>query len=126
MRKRAFILILPFTVFILETVSFVPVMQETCAIMAVPEESSCCMAEVSEPVTCGSSEQEEDGPMEGCADNPDCSTCPVCYTFILQPRFELTARQLRVERKYASLKQDYISSYSSSVWKPPNTLFIPA
>jgi hypothetical protein len=122
MRKRAFILILPLTVFILETVSFVPAMQETCAILAGTETVSCCKAnEGTAPAACSSEPADE--PAEDCTDNPECSTCPVCYTFIIQPRFEWKARQFPIEKKYAPVKQDYIFSYISSVWKPPNAMF---
>jgi hypothetical protein len=122
MRKRAFILILPLTIFILETVSFVPAMQETCAIIASTETVSCCMpATGNHPAACAG--EEEDIPEEPCSENPDCSTCPVCYTFIIQPGFEWKAGHFSIEKKYASLKQDYIFSYSTSVWKPPNEMF---
>jgi hypothetical protein len=125
MRKQAIILILPFAIFLTETVSFVPALQEACAATAV-KESSCCMIppETSENECSSNKANDNEEPGSGCTDNPDCTTCPVCYTFIFQPRYELTTQQFVFKRHYALLETDYSSSYTSSVWKPPNGYFI--
>lgn len=59
-------------------------------------------------------------PGKDCTDESDCSTCPVCYLFILQSPFEWNDRPVSIERKYNLLDTRFISSYSNNVWKPPN------
>ncbi len=126
MRKRAFILILPFTVFLTETVSFVPALQDACT-KATSKESSCCMI-TDEPAKkeCSSENTgEKESPANDCTENPDCSTCPVCYTFIFQPRYEWPEQDFVFKKSYALLKASYSSSYTCNVWKPPNGSLIP-
>lgn len=125
MRKQAFILIFPFAIFLTETVSFVPALQNACAVAAVKESSCCTMPDKTNEDVCNSNAANNNNdPATGCTNNPDCTTCPVCYTFIFQPRYELTAQQFIFKKHYALLKTNYSSSYTSSVWKPPNGSFI--
>lgn len=64
-------------------------MQDACAITLV-KENSCCMlpAETNEKECSSKEDNNNEDPAKGCAENPDCTTCPACYTFIFQPRYE--------------------------------------
>ncbi len=125
MRKQALILILPFAIFLTETVSFIPALQDAWTV-AMVKERSCCMlpAETNEKECSSKEDNNNEDPAKGCAENPDCTTCPVCYTFIFQPRYEWTAQQFVFKKHYALFKADYNSAYTSNVWKPPNGSFI--
>ncbi|HMK05560.1 MAG TPA: hypothetical protein VK489_15270 [Ferruginibacter sp.] len=115
MRTAALILFFPFTVFMTETASFIPAMADQCALVAT-EESSCCM-KTDDQASC--TKDTEEMP-EDCTDNPDCSTCPVCYTFTFQPRYEWSAPPLLIKKDYSLGTTGYSSSYTANVWKPPN------
>ncbi|MEO6540867.1 MAG: hypothetical protein ABIN74_07765 [Ferruginibacter sp.] len=121
MRTRALILLIPFVVFLTETASFIPAMEESCAMVAV-EQSSCCMKEIPADGPCEDAGNKE-SPCKPCEDNPDCSTCPVCYIFIFQPQFEWHAKAFVFKKNYNLLTASYISSYTTDVWKPPNGFF---
>jgi hypothetical protein len=135
MRTQALILLIPFLVFLMETASFIPGMEEACAIV-VPEKVSCSKPE--EPSSCGAKkamsccskpqkeeerqDKEEDNP---CDSSPDCTSCPVCYNFIFQAQYEWQPKGFVFKKGYSSLTTDYIFAYTSSVWKPPNGRSIP-
>ena len=101
MRIQALILIFPFTVFLTETASFVPALQDACTIASV-EKSPCCMkTESMEEKECRSkTENDKNTSGNDCTDNPDCTTCPVCYTFIFQPQYEWPAKQFLFTKNY--------------------------
>ncbi len=80
----------------------------TCSKAAVPDQCS-------RKKDCG-----KKSPRNDCDNDTDCSTCPVCYLFILQSPFEWNDRPVSIERKYNLLDTRFISSYSNNVWKPPN------
>ena len=57
-----------------------------------------------------------------CSDKVDCTSCPVCYTFIFQPRYEWTGTQGLPEKNHLLMNTGYTSSYTANVWKPPNAV----
>ncbi|MEO6252585.1 MAG: hypothetical protein ABIO79_04735 [Ferruginibacter sp.] len=124
MRTRALILLIPFVVFLTETASFTPAMEESCEVVAA-EQSSCCMKqEIQEEEACPakrSGNKEDTG--KGCADNSDCTTCPVCYTFIVQSQLEWEPTVFTFKKNYSLLTTGHTSSYTTDVWKPPNGFF---
>ena len=123
MRIQALILIFPFAVFLIETASFIPVMKEACAKMT-PRKSSCCMKTKAADKCHNKKATDKKTSDNKCTNNPDCTTCPVCYTFIFQPQYEWPAQQFLFTKNYSLLNTIYISSYTSNVWKPPNGFFI--
>lgn len=124
MRIQALILVFPFAVFLTETVSFVPALEDACTMVSA-EKSSCCMkVETPDIEECGSKTGDNKNTADNnCTDNPDCKTCPVCYTFIFQPQYEWRATAFCFKKNYSSLATGYISSYTTDVWKPPNGFF---
>lgn len=119
MRAKAFILIFPFVVFLIETASFVPAMNDACTITA-PEKSSCCMKTKKEGECHNKKDDNKKAPEGDCSSKPDCTTCPVCYTFIFQQQYEWSATQFIFKKDYSSMNTPYSSSYTANVWKPPN------
>lgn len=136
MRTKALILFFPFAVFLAETASFIPAMQDKCAIVAA-EKSACAKEKKQdactrkkEKSTCTNTEQQDKCstkkeqnkiPVDNnCDDNPDCSTCPVCYTFIFQHQYEWPAQQFVCKKNYSLINAGYLSAYTTDVWKPPN------
>lgn len=136
MRTKAFILVFPFAVFLIETASFIPVMQEACSIVSArkntcnkptkpgqcksKQEKSLC-SKVNVPENCDNKKATDNNTSDNeCTDNPDCTTCPVCYTFIFQSQFEWTARKFLLHKSYSLLTAGNISSFTPDVWKPPN------
>ncbi len=123
MRTQALILIFPFAVFLIETASFIPAMKDACTIVAA-KKTSCCMKTKAADQCHNKKAADKKDPDNKCTNNPDCTTCPVCYTFIFQPQYEWPAQQFIFTKKYSLLNTSYISSYTSNVWKPPNGFFI--
>lgn len=121
MRKPALILVLPFAIFLTETVSFVPVLQDGCTI-TMATASSCCTSPATEQEEdiCSQETGNKEIPADDCTQKPDCTTCPVCYTFIFQPLYEWSPQNFVFKNYYAVLTASYSSFYISSVWKPPN------
>jgi hypothetical protein len=124
MRIKALILLMPFIVFLAETASFTKAMEESCAAAAV-EKSSCCMKqEKAEKEPCSAKKTgSKKVPGKGCEDNTDCTSCPVCYTFIVQSQFEWVPTVFSLKKNYSLLTAGHISSYTTDVWKPPNGFF---
>jgi len=135
MRTKALILFFPFAVFLAETASFIPAMKDACAIMTA-KKSSCTKEKKQdactpkeEKNTCTKIKQQDKCcnkktgkiPTDNkCNDKADCSTCPVCYTFIFQQQYEWPAQQFFSKKNYGLINTGHTSSYSSDVWKPPN------
>ncbi len=121
MRKQAFILLIPFSVFIAETASFIPAMQNACEMISAKESSCCMIVEKKAESPCADENTGSETP-DDCTDKPDCSTCPVCYTFIFQQLYEWNARQFTFKKIYGLQYAGHLSSYTANVWKPPNGL----
>jgi hypothetical protein len=123
MRIQALILLIPFSVFLIETASFLPAMEDACTIVSA-EENSCCMMNggQDEEQCSGKTEENKETGNKDCTDNPDCTSCPVCYTFIFQPQYEWYAQQFLFTKHYRLVTASYSSSYTVNVWKPPNPL----
>ncbi len=130
MRTKALILFFPFAVFLTETISFIPAMKAACTIVAKEkkpdvcslknEESTCC-AMMKQHNECNKEKENGEIPEEkDCNDNADCSTCPVCYTFIFQTQYEWTGQEFLCKKDYWLINTDHISNYIPDVWKPPN------
>ena len=135
MRTKALILFFPFAVFMAETASFIPAMKNACAILAAKktactkekkqdvcsrkkEISSC--TKIKQQHTCCNKGSGKTPADNSCNDNADCSTCPVCYTFIFQQLYEWPAQQFLLKKNYGLINTGSISSYTTDVWKPPN------
>lgn len=124
MKARAFILFFPLMVFLIETSSFFPAMKNACAILAVKKnncskEKNTC-SKIKQGDKCCSKKSAEAPVDNTCNDKADCSTCPVCYSFILQQQFELPAQQFFIKKNYVIVNTGDTSSFTSNVWKPPN------
>lgn len=125
MKIQAFILILPFTIFLIETVSFIPALQEACTIITSQERPCCMMTDETAKNACSSKDTGgEESSENDCAQNSNCTTCPVCYSFILQRQYEWPVQAFVFDKNYASLKSTYSSLYICNVWKPLNGFFI--
>jgi hypothetical protein len=135
MRTKALILFFPFAVFLAETASFIPAMKDACAISTAKK--STCTKEKNqdactpkkEKSTCTKIKQQNKCCNRGagktpadntCNNNADCSTCPVCYTFIFQQQYEWPAQHFVFKKNYGLINSGHISSYTNDVWKPPN------
>lgn len=136
MKTQALLLLIPFSVFLTETVSFIPAMQESCAIVAVKKNSctqtkeqgqchkkpwrySC--SKMTKHKDCSDKKGNNKKPCgKKCTDNPDCSTCPVCYSFIFQPQYQWQAQPFIFKNHYSLPVTGNTSSYTPDVWKPPN------
>ncbi len=81
---------------------------------------SSCTKKIKQDKCMDKKEDNKKSSENKCDDNPDCTTCPVCYTFIFQPQYELPAQQFLFKKSYSLLTTGYISSYTPDVWKPPN------
>ena len=138
MRTPALILLFPFAVFLTETAGFNPAVKGACAV--VPAEKRY-IAKNSPPGNCHKKKekncctkmkkQDECNNKKGdgkngnrCENKPDCNTCPVCYTFIVQPQYEWSAHRFVSPKNYGLLTTSYISVYTTNVWKPPNGLSV--
>jgi len=123
MRTKALILLIPFVVFLTETASFTPVMAESCAAVTA-KQSSCCIKEIQEEEQCPVKRScSKEYPAKDCEDDPGCTTCPVCYTFIFQSQFEWQPIVFTFTKNYSLLTTGHTSSYTVDVWKPPNGFF---
>ena len=129
MRTTASILLLSLIVLVTETASVIPVVKELCkeAAPAAPakrcgmiEETPACTAAFenagcAQKKKCGQQEKERN-----CENKESCTSCPVCYVFTFQPRYELPVRSFSLKNKYPLPNILDLASYSASVWKPPN------
>ena len=121
MKIQSLILLIPFSVFLIETASFLPALQDACTIVSAGENSCCMMNGGQDEEQCaGKTEENKETGSKDCTDNPDCTTCPVCYTFIFQPQYEWYAQPFLFTKHYGLLNTSYSSSYTANVWKPPN------
>jgi hypothetical protein len=120
MKAKAIILLLPFVLFITETISFLLQANSACkkmtcmkmkTAMKCPHQKDNCKKNT------GKSDPANSG---NCSNNSECSLCPVCSIFVFQPQFELQVKYDLLQCRYPSLHKDYVSSYTSEVWKPPN------
>lgn len=119
MRTKALILFFPFAVFLTETASFIPAMKDACTIVTA-KKSSCTKMEKQNKCHKQKKAENKDTPGKNCENNPDCSTCPVCYTFIFQPQYEWAAGHFILKKGYSLFNTDLISFYFPDAWKPPN------
>ena len=137
MRTKALILFFPFAVFLTETGSFFPAMKKACAAMASKiklctkntKQDACTLNKKKNTCTktkqqnrCCNKKADKTPAGNSCNDNPDCTTCPVCYTFIFQQQYEWHARQFPVKKIYGLTKTGHTSSYNSSFFHPPHGL----
>lgn len=144
MKTQAFILFIPLAVFFTETVSIFPcwdgsdnkvVKANTCSSQKAattcnrktsekqcsPQKAKGECSRKSSPKSCqstGTCDKSSSG--KDCDDNPDCSTCPVCYIFIAQQPFEWNPEEFYSDKTYNLEHKGHISDYPRSVWKPPD------
>jgi hypothetical protein len=116
MKTRAFILLFPFAVYLAETVHFPQEANKGCKKMS-------CM-KMKMPMKCHDKKDDSEKPSGKCNNNPDCTFCPVCYTFTFLTQYELTVKYTLIEKNYLQITSGYITSYIPPVWKPPNTCIL--
>lgn len=120
MKAKAIILLLPLALFITETISFPLQANSTCkkmTCMKMMAQTKCSHQKDNCSKSTGNSRPGNSG---NCSNNSECSLCPVCSTFVLQAQYELSLQYELLQCRYPSLHNDYVSSYTSEVWKPPN------
>lgn len=105
--------------------NFVPDMQDACVIVAQKELSCCELSAETSAREYSSEDGDTEAPMD-CTENPDCNTCPVCYTFICPATYEMAAQHIVVKKNFVYLSSSYRSAYTCRVWKPPNAFHISA
>ena len=118
MRTRVFILLFPFAVYLTETATYSAVFQDNCA--AVTTKTSTCNKTGKQAQCCSKKACNKKTPAKGCTNNPDCTVCPVCLTFIFQSQYEWSATQFSFKQNYGQFNTNYLFSYIPHVWKPPN------
>ncbi len=120
MKANAIILLLPLALFIIETISFPLHANSLCKKMTCMKMSTamkCPHQKDNSKKDTGKSDPADSG---NCSNNTECSLCPVCSIFVFQPQYELQLKYELLQCRYPSLHKDYVSSYTSEVWKPPN------
>jgi hypothetical protein len=136
MKRPAFILLFPFVLFMAETASFIPAMQEACKITAnskntcskKQEENTCntkkaentCRKTMHEDKSADKKDAKKAPAGKDCENSKTCTSCPVCYTFIFQQQYEFGPAPVYFTKNYGALQANYSSVYVTSVWKPPN------
>ena len=116
MRRRALILLFPFTLFFTETVVFPMEINTRCKKIS----STRMMKDMNCPHKKGKCEK----PDGTCNNSSPCSVCPVCSIFSFQPLYSLTVQKNIPKKKYQLLNSALISFYSSDIWKPPNNYLL--
>jgi hypothetical protein len=116
MKIRALILLFPFAVYLTETVVFPAEVNKTCKKM------SC--VKMNKPMKCHGKKSNNQKSSGKCDTNPDCTLCPVCFTFTFHPQYEWSAKSFPFEKNYRQVSAGYISAYLPPVWKPPNSYFL--
>lgn len=128
MKKRALILFFPFAAFLVETASFMPAMQQACS-KAVAKTTTCgtqvkkpstCCKKATTPAPCSKTKHSNKPVGNGSTDNPCCYNCPVCYTFLFEPTYEITALSWLIKKGYQGLEVSFRSTYQAEVWNPPD------
>ncbi|MFI5185651.1 MAG: hypothetical protein ACHQF0_02940 [Chitinophagales bacterium] len=112
MRVKALILLIPFTVFLTETVSFPMQINTRCKTMS-------CMKMMGN-MNCPHKKGDCEKPAGKCNNSSACSICPVCSIFVLQSQYSLSAYKDFLKKKYQLLNAGHVSYFSSDIWKPPN------
>lgn len=121
MKSLAFILLVPFTVFLTETATFPLETNNACkknSCMQKIQESKC-----SSKKECSSKKKNDKKSPEKCNSTSDCTICPVCFIFTFQPQYELSLKYSLFRKNYQLTNTGIISSYIPPVWKPPNSFF---
>src|SRR5574338_509897 len=118
MKSKAIILLLPFVLFISETISFPLHANDSCKKMTCKK----MMAHLQCPHQKDNCKKfpgkTEPRNSDACNNGSECSLCPVCSIFVFQAQYELQLKYDFLQSRYPSLHKDFISSYTSKVWKP--------
>jgi hypothetical protein len=123
MKARALILFFPFAVFLIETVSFPSQVNNICKKVVNPCEKMSCM-QMKKPMNCQDKKSDNEKPSGRCNNNPDCTFCPVCYTFTFQPQYQWSPKFFSFKKNYRLVNTGYVSSYISLIWKPPDSYLL--
>jgi hypothetical protein len=94
----------------------------TCSKRATCSKISCIKMKRMMEMKCRGEKEHNQG-SQGKCNNPDCSVCPVCSTFIFLAQYEWSAKYFRFKKNYRLINTGYLSSYIPPVWKPPNSYF---
>ena len=141
MKTSALILLIPCVIFLTETATFTDVMKENCGMVSEnngpcgktpdptpcsgkKDNSSCSKAKKTNANNSNPKEKTKENPDNKCKEGPNCNTCPFCYTFLLQPQYEVKEQEFPVVQNHEIDNTEYLSSYTNSVWKPPNDSFM--
>ena len=112
MKIQAIILLIPFSVFLTETISLPKEINNSC-------KKNTCMKITKEKKCCGKKDNQEK-PSRNCNTNPECTVCPICFVFTFQSPFEVQQQYVLYKNVYKSFNAGFVSSYIPPVWKPPN------
>jgi len=121
MKTLAFILLVPFTVFLTETATFP--LEENIACTKKSCMQKIQQQECPSKKECPSKRKKEEKSPEKCKNTSACTICPVCFIFTFQPLYELSLKYSLFQKNYQQINTGYLSSYISPVWKPPNGFF---
>ncbi len=112
MKLKALILLFPFAVFLTETYVFPLEVKSECSKMSCMK-----MKKMMEPKCHDKKDSQK--PAGKCNNIPECSLCPVCFVFTLQPQYELSLKYFLLKKNYPLINTGYMSCYIPPVWKPP-------
>lgn len=119
MKLSALILLFPCAVFLTETalvIPVVPAVTKSCSVKKQCSKAPVKQTACSKKKACN----KTPAPKKCNDDNPKCISCPVCYVFTFQPQYEWKAEYFIAKKNYSHINDAVVSSYNSSVWKPPN------
>ena len=120
MKVQAFILLIPLTAFLAETISL-PLEVTSCKKeFTISSTKKTCMKMV-KPIKCHGSKENEPKPSGKCNNTSECSVCPVCFAFTFQPQYENSLQYLFIKKNYGLINAGFPTSYVPPVWKPPNS-----
>jgi len=121
MKFSAFILLLGFATYYSETVSLTA---NNCAasVTSTPcsNKSACCSNKEAGMCTKDHQNQSSKNTGGGCNKSSYCFDCPLCYSIILENRYETKRIVSFFKIKYSTPEYNLIPGYISKQWKPPN------
>lgn len=115
MKILALILLFPLSFLLIETGTITPVIKTTC-------ENKCGNKKIKQD-DCGKKNDTDKKNTDKCNNKTECTSCPVCCVFTLQPQYVWQAKQFIFKQQYRIENAVKISSYNSLIWKPPDSFF---
>ena len=141
MKISALILLIPCVIFLTETATFTEVLKKNCGMVSEnngtcgkttgptpcsgkKDNSSCSKAKKNNATNSNPKDKAKGTADNKCKEGPNCTTCPICYTFLLESQYEVKEQEFPVVQTLEIDNTEYLSSYTNSVWKPPNDSFM--